>query len=430
MKANRVVIVGRPNVGKSTLFNRIVGKRRSVVDPTPGVTRDTISEKAEWNGIHFLIIDSGGIEQDGTLQKEILNGVEQALLQADRAVVVVEPTLTPLDYDVANMVRRSGVDTILVVNKVDNPADETSFWEASELGLGEPIPISATLGYGTGDMLDRIVEGMPETVEKEEALAVRIAIVGRPNVGKSTFLNKITGDNIVIVNEIPGTTRDAVDVEMRYKNYLITLTDTAGLLHKQKGIAYYSAVRSFQAIEKSDVVVLMVDATLGIKLLEKRIAERTIGKGCGLLIAVNKWDTIENKETNTAKDVELLLRNSAPFLKFAPVLFISALTGQRVRNVLDIAIEIHKQSLRRIPTPELNSVIQKLYAKSPPPYAGHSRPKFLYSTQVGTAPPKFILFLRNAGSIRSNWMNFVVNSIRKQFGYMGVPLRVEIREAR
>ena len=168
MKANRVVIVGRPNVGKSTLFNRIVGKRRSVVDPTPGVTRDTISEKAEWNGIHFLITDSGGIEQDGTFQKEILNGVEQALLRADRAVVVVEPTLTPLDYDVADIVRRSGVDTILVVNKVDNPADGISFWEASELGLGKPIPISATLGYGTGDMLDRIVEGMPETVEKEE----------------------------------------------------------------------------------------------------------------------------------------------------------------------------------------------------------------------------------------------------------------------
>ncbi len=428
-----VAVVGRPNVGKSTFFNRVLGERRAIVEDVPGVTRDRNFARAEWAGRHFYIIDTGGLETEGDepMTAAIRRQVMAAIEESDVIVFMVDGRdgPQPLDHRVADVLRRSGRPVILVVNKMDRLPAELGHHDFWELGLGEPLPVSAISGKGSGDVLDAIVARLPEAPEVAEDEALHVAVVGKPNVGKSSFINRLLGEDRLVVSEVAGTTRDAVDTPLRYHGRTLVFVDTAGLRRRPRiepGLEYYSALRTERAIERADVCLLLVDATEPVHVQDLKIAERVWQAGCGLIIAVNKWDLVQ-KTDKTATAYENHLRERAPWLRWAPVIFTSALTGQRVQKTLDLVLEVAAERSRRIATHEVNEVLRELVERQPPPHYRGQPIKLLYATQAATAPPTFVIFTNYPKAVPDHYARYLYNGFRERWGFVGVPLRLRFR---
>ncbi len=435
MRKPVVAILGRPNVGKSTLFNRIIRKREAIVDDQPGVTRDRKYADAEWAGFEFELLDTGGYvpTSEDIFEKAIRNQIEQAINEADVIAFIADVTagVTPMDEEIADILQRSGRPVLIGVNKVDNDRREQELFEFYSLGLGEPSPLSALGGRAVGDFLDKIVEMLPKkSVGEEEEKDIRIAIVGRPNVGKSSFINAILGQDKLIVTEIAGTTRDAIDTHVAYKDHKLTLIDTAGLRRRTKvedGIEFFSNVRTVNALQRCDVAVVLVDATELLTDQDKKILRMAVDLGKGIVLAVNKWDLVE-KETMTARRFELDLMEQVRDLNFVPILFISAVTRQRIFKILDTAISVHHERQKIVPTAELNRFLQAVIEEHHPPAYGTKWIKIKYLTQIKSRPPLFAFFLNEPKGIKKNYRNFLENKLREQFGFFGVPIRMTFRK--
>lgn len=429
-----VAIVGRPNVGKSTFFNRLIGGRRAIVDSEPGVTRDVQYGHAEWAGRRFSVLDTGGIVEDaaGQMDTAIRQQALGAIESADLVVFLVDGRegIHPLDEHIAALLRVRSVPTLLVVNKLDNLPNSADHLEFFALGLGEPQQLSAASGKGSGDVLDSVVELLPpEEAEAEAEEGLRFAVIGRPNVGKSSFINKVLGAERLVVSEVPGTTRDAIDASFEREGRRFISIDTAGLRRKSRvteGLEYYASLRTLRAIERADVCLLVVDAEAGVSNQDFRIARLAWDAGCGLILAVNKWDLIE-KETNTAPRFEKELRARVPFLEHVPIIFISAATGQRVHRVLDLIWQVGQERKRRIPTSELNSVLGSLTRGVQPPHRRGRPIKFYYATQPRSEPPLFVLWANYASDVPENYLRYLSRGFRGALGFIGVPIRLKLR---
>jgi GTP-binding protein len=429
-----VAVVGRPNVGKSTLFNKLAGKRISIVQDTPGVTRDRIYAEAEWLKYNFTIIDTGGIEPESSdiIISQMRRQAQIAVETADVIVFIVDGKegLTDSDREVAQMLRKSNKPIVLVVNKIDNLKDENNIYEFYNLGIGDPISISASQGLGLGDMLDKIVENFkdPSLYDAEDEY-VKIAFVGKPNVGKSSLINQLLGEERVIVSDVPGTTRDAIDsfLETDYGKFI--LIDTAGIRRKSKvkeEIERYSVIRTYTAIERADVCILMIDAVHGITEQDEKIIGYAHELNKAILVIVNKWDLIK-KETNTMKDFKNKIQTELSFLSYAPYLFISALTGQRVQKVLQIVRKCYDNYSKRIKTGVLNDVVSRAISMKEPPVVGTQRLKIYYVTQVGVKPPTFIFFVNNPDCVHFSYQRYLENQLRENFDFEGTGIKVEFR---
>jgi GTP-binding protein len=433
-----VAILGRPNVGKSTFFNRVLGEKHAIVEDRPGVTRDRNFGRAEWAGRRFYLVDTGGLEPsvEEPFADVVRIQVLAAIREADLLVFLVDGQSgpQPADQQVAELLRETAKPVLLLVNKLDRLPQETAHHEFWELGLGEPFPLSAATGKGSGDVLDRIVERLPPAGPSEvEEQALYVAVVGKPNVGKSSFINKLLGQERLVVSERAGTTRDAIDTPMRYHGRSLVFIDTAGLRKHARiepGIEYFSALRSERAIERSDVCILLVDATEGeLHVQDLKIAERVWNAGKSLILVVNKWDLVE-KETGTSVAFERRIRERAPMLKWVPILFASALTGQRVHRVLDLVLQSAEQRARRITTREVNEVVRELVRRQPPPHYRGMPVRVLYATQVEKSPPTFVLFVNHAKAMTDAYLRFLVNGFREAWGFLGSPVRLRIRARR
>ncbi len=431
-----VAIVGRPNVGKSTFFNRVVGGRRAIVDSRPGVTRDVHLAEAEWAGRRFYVVDTGGIveqatgELEGAVRRQALAAVEGA----DLLVLMVDGRegMHPLDQHVAELLRKRGGNVLVVVNKIDTLPEATEHFEFYALGLGEPIPLSAASGKGSGDLLDLIVERLPATEVEIGTPGLRLAVVGRPNVGKSSFINKVLGSERLVVAEEAGTTRDAIDTPFERDGKRFVFIDTAGLRRKSRvteSLEYWAVVRTLRAIDRADVCLVMADANLGLGNQDFRIAKLAWERGCGVVLAVNKWDLIE-KDTNTAARFEKALRARAPMLRAVPIIFISALTGQRVDRALDIASRVGEERSRRIPTHELNEQLRTLTEAVQPPERRGRPIRLYYATQVATGPPLFVLWTNYPRDVPVNYLRYLINGFRQAWGFDGTPIRLKLRARR
>ncbi|MBR3943307.1 MAG: ribosome biogenesis GTPase Der [Clostridia bacterium] len=431
-----VAIVGRPNVGKSALFNKLAGSRISIVEDTPGVTRDRIYAPCEWLTHSFMMIDTGGIEpkSDDTILKQMKRQAEIAIETADVIVFVVDikTGLTSSDHDVAAMLQKSGKPIVLVCNKADHAGPAPmELYEFYNLGLGDPFAISAVNGLGLGDMLDEVVSHFPKDYDKEEdSDTIKVAIVGKPNAGKSSLINKILGENRVIVSDIPGTTRDAIDVltTVDGKNYMFT--DTAGLRKKGKineNIEHYSAVRSLMAVDRSDVVVLMIDAMEGVTEQDTKIAGYAHDQGKAIVVAVNKWDLPE-KETNTMAQYKLTVKEGLNFMMYAPIIFISAKTGMRIPQLFEQISYVYAQNRMRIGTGVLNDVLNEAILRVQPPSDKGKRLKIYYMTQAAIQPPTFILFVNDSELAHFSYVRYIENQVRDTFGLEGTPLKFIVRE--
>ncbi|MBN1478844.1 ribosome biogenesis GTPase Der [candidate division KSB1 bacterium] len=435
MKKPVVAILGRPNVGKSTLFNRIIRKREAIVDDQPGVTRDRKYAAAEWAGKEFDLLDTGGYvpTSDDIFEKAIRQQIEYAIKEADVIIYLVDVVsgMTPLDAEIASILQRTGVPLLLVVNKIDNAEREQDIWDFYELGLGEPVPISALGGRAIGDFLDRVVALLPQQGDwQEEDETIRLAVVGRPNVGKSSFINAILGKDKLIVTEIAGTTRDAIDTNLIYKDQNITLIDTAGLRKRSKvreGVEYFSTVRTVNALQRCDVAVVLIDATEPLTDQDKKVVALAIEQGKGIVVGVNKWDLIE-KDTMTSRQYQLDMQAALRDLHYVPILFISALTRQRIYNVVDTAIAVYEQRMRKIPTAELNKFLERVVQQHHPPAYGTKWVKINYMTQIKSRPPLFAFFTNEPEGIKKNYRNYLENNLREQFGFIGVPIRMTFRK--
>lgn len=430
-----VAVVGRPNVGKSTFFNRVIGRRQAIVEDVPGVTRDRNFARGEWAGHEFYVIDTGGLEVDSDepMAKAIRRQVLAALDEAQVIVFLVDGKagVQPLDQKIADVLRRTEVPVVLVVNKVDNHPHELTHLDFWELGVGEPLPVSALSGKGSGDVLDALVDHLPQLEEPpEEALSV--AVVGKPNVGKSSFINRLLGEERLVVSETAGTTRDSIDTLMRYHDQPLIFVDTAGLRRQARiheSLEFYSALRTERAVERADVCLLLVDGTEPIHVQDLKIAEKAWSAGCGLIIVVNKWDLVE-KDTMTAPAFEKHLRERAPSLRWVPIIFTSTVTGQRVQKTLDLVLEVAGERGRRIPTAEVNEAIRELAARQPPPHFRGRPVKLLYATQGGTNPPMFVIFVNYRDGVTENYRRYLYNGFRARWGFSGTPLRLKFRSRR
>jgi GTP-binding protein len=431
-----LAIVGRPNVGKSTLFNTLAGEKISIVKDYPGVTRDRIYADMNWLNHSFSMIDTGGIEMESK-DKMLTHMREQANIAIDTADVIlflvdVRQGLVDADFKVADMLRRSGKPIVLVVNKVDNfdkyMADVYEFYN---LGIGEPHPVSASSKLGLGDMLDAVIEMIDaEKFEEEDDDRPRVAIVGRPNAGKSSLINRLLGENRVIVSDVAGTTRDAIDTEISYNGTEYIFIDTAGLRRKSKikeDIERYSIIRTVAAIERSDVAILMIDATEGVTEQDAKIAGIAHDRGKGLIIAVNKWDAIE-KDNHTVKEFTKKVRDILSFVPYAEILFISAMTGQRTLKIFDVLDTVIQNHALRIQTGVLNEILMEAVAMQQPPSDKGKRLKLFYMTQVSTKPPTFVLFVNKKELMHFSYQRYIENKIRDTFGFAGTPIRIFIRE--
>ncbi len=431
-----VAIVGRPNVGKSHLFNRIVGQRLSIVEDTPGVTRDRIYSECEWNGVKFDVVDTGGIEP--RTDNEILLFIrEQAQIAIDTADVIVLVTeigtgVTAADTDVANMLLRSKKPVVLVVNKMDSTGGiDPAFYEFYSLGLGDPISVSAVHGHGTGDMLDACVAAFPKLPEEdEEDDRIKVAVIGKPNVGKSSLINLILGENRCIVSNVAGTTRDAVDskVDNQYGQYVFI--DTAGIRRKSKvddRIEKFSVMRAQLAIERADVCLIMVDAREGVTEQDTKIAGLAHEAGKASIVVVNKWDLVD-KETGTMEKMRKDVMGDLSFMSYAPVLFISAMTGQRTQRIFELVNYVNDQSAMRITTGMLNNVLADAQARVQPPSDKGKRLKIYYMTQTGIRPPTFVVFCNSRELFHFSYQRYLENQIRSVFGLEGTPIRMLIRQ--
>ncbi|NSW89788.1 MAG: ribosome biogenesis GTPase Der [Firmicutes bacterium] len=431
-----VAIVGRPNVGKSALFNYIAGKRISIVEDTPGITRDRIYTEAEWRNRKFILIDTGGIEpyaQDEIMQ-QMRRQAEIAIETADVIVFMVDAKegLTSSDYEVANMLRKTNKPVLLTVNKVDRIGNTPpEVYEFYNLGMGEPIPISSIHGLAIGELLDEIYNYFPEDDGEDlDEDTIKVAVVGKPNVGKSSLINRILGEERLIVTDIPGTTRDAVDTYVEKGEDKFIFIDTAGIRRKSRitdNIEKYSTIRSWTAIERADVCLIMIDAQDGVTEQDTKIAGYAHEKGKASIIAVNKWDSVE-KQTGTLEDYEKRVLEKLSFMMYAPVLFISALTGQRVGRLFDLIKQVWEQSALRIPTGVLNEVINEATAMVQPPSDKGKSLKIYYITQTGIKPPSFIIFVNNKELMHYSYERYLENQLRKTFGFKGTPIKFIIKE--
>lgn len=430
-----VAVVGRPNVGKSTFFNKVAGKRISIVEDTPGVTRDRIYAEAEWIGNAFTLIDTGGIEpfSKDILLQQMRSQAELAIETADVIIFMLDGRegITAADYEVANMLRRSNHPILLAVNKIEVKELESNIFEFYNLGLGDPIPISAQQGLGLGDLLDRVVDLFSKDKKgQEEEEQLRIAVIGKPNAGKSTLINKLLGEERVIVSNIPGTTRDAIDTPFQYKGENYILIDTAGIRRKSRiteNVERYSVIRSFTGIERSDVCLLMIDAQEGVTEQDTKIVGYAHEEGKASIIIVNKWDVIE-KDTKTMDKFRREIREKLSFISYAPILFISAKTGRRVHRIMELVNYVSNQHSMRISTGMLNEVIGEAILLNQPPADKGKKLNILYATQVSVKPPTFILFVNDIKLMHFSYQRYIENQIRKSFGFEGTPIRFIIRE--
>ena len=432
-----VAIVGRPNVGKSMLFNKLTGHRTSIVEDTPGVTRDRIYGDCEWCGRTFSLVDTGGIEPgtENDMLKFMRRQAEIGIELADAIVMVVDVRsgVTAADQDVATMLRKAGKPVALAVNKCDsiglvNP----DVFEFYSLGIGDLFETSAVHGHGTGDLLDWVLENIPEDdAEEEEDDIIKVAIVGKPNVGKSSLLNRILGEERVIVSNVAGTTRDAIDSYFENETGKYCFIDTAGMRRKSKvddAIEKYSNMRSINAIERADVCLILIDANDGVTEQDTKIAGLVHEAGKAAIIVVNKWDAVENKETNTMRDMELAVRDGLSYMQYAPVLFLSALTGSRVDKLYQVIQEVNTQNTMRITTGALNSVLADATARVQPPTDKGRRLKIYYMTQASSKPPHFVIFCNDARLFHFSYQRYLENQIREVFGLKGTPVRITIRQ--
>lgn len=431
-----VAVVGRPNVGKSTLFNKIAGSRISIVEDTPGVTRDRIYADCEWVGKPFTLIDTGGIEpySSDIILSQMRRQAQLAIDTADVIVLMVDGRegMTASDLDVANMIRKSNRPIVLVVNKVETKEVEANLYEFYNLGLGDPVAISAEQALGIGDMLDQVVEHFPRDLEaEEEDTRLKIAVLGKPNAGKSTLVNRLIGEDRVIVSNVPGTTRDAVDTPFQYYGEEYVLIDTAGLRRKSKvydAIERYSIVRSVAAVDRSDVCLIMIDANDGISEQDAKIAGIAHNRGKASVIVVNKWDALEKKDQASTKKFEKDVRSVLSFMPYAPVIFISAKTGQRINKVMETVLLVADEYAKRITTGTLNEVIGEAVLMNQPPSDKGRRLKIYYATQGAVKPPTFIVFVNDRRLMHFSYERYLENQIRQAFGFVGTPLRLIIRE--
>ena len=431
-----VAIVGRPNVGKSTFVNRLIGARNSIVDDQPGVTRDRIYFDVEWQNKLFTVIDTGGIipSDEDEIMVSIFDQARIACAEADKIIFLVDGKegVNPIDYDIANILRQSGKPIFLAVNKIDNPQSmvmTSDFWE---LSIGEPLPISALHGSGgVGDILDLITEDFPKNLEKIEDKRIKIAIVGRPNAGKSSIVNALLNENRVIVSDVSGTTRDSIDSEITYKEQDYVIIDTAGIRKKSKvdyGIEKFAVERAIRSIKECDVALLVIDAKEKISDQDKKISSMILDAGKALVIAINKWDLIEDKKSNTINTYSKYLANEIPFLEFAPKIFISAVTRQRLPQIFEQAKEAYEQATKRVSTGLLNKVIKEAYALNPPQTVKGKRLKVLYTTQVGVQPPHIVIFANNSDLLKDHYKRYIENKLREAFGFFGTPVKISVRE--
>lgn len=430
-----VAIVGRPNVGKSTLFNRLAGGLVAIVENRPGVTRDRLYRDSEWLGRKFTVIDTGGIEfknENTPITAQMRRQAEIAIEEATVIIFVVDAhtTLTPDDEMIAHTLRRSGKPIILAANKVEHFA-KTELYEFYSLGLGEPTPISATHGMNVGDLLDQVISHFPDEVEEEiDPDTIRIAVIGRPNVGKSSLVNTMLGEERVIVSNIPGTTRDAIDSSFKHDGKHYILIDTAGMRRKgriDELTEQYSVSRSLRAVDRSDVILMLIDSTEGVTEQDKKIAGYAHEAGKGIVLVVNKWDLVE-KDEKTMNKFEKDIRLELGFMQYAPTLFISAKTGQRVTKLLDLVDFVAEQNSTRVATATLNTLVKEWVHLNPPPSDRGHRLKVLYATQVGVKPPTFVFFVNDPELMHFSYRRYLENQVRKSFGFEGTPIRMVVRQ--
>jgi len=427
-----VALVGRPNVGKSALFNRIIGHDQAIVSEEAGTTRDRHFALAEWAGRKFWLVDTGGLTEDSRLPMdlEIRRQVAQAIEEADLLLFVVDARVGvhPSDARVGELLRNSGKPWLVVANKVDDPR-KTDFYEFYRLGAGEPQPVSATNGKNSGDLLDAIVAKIPDATGDEDAAALRVAVIGRPNVGKSSFVNRLIGEERLVVSDVAGTTRDSIDTPFSYHGRDLIFVDTAGLRRQSKredGIEFYSALRTRRAVDRADICLLLIDAMEGLHNQDLKIANMVWEAGRSLVVVVNKWD-LKEKDDKTSAKFEKEAAAKAPFFKFVPFLFTSALTGQRVTKVLDVIMHVDAERQKRISTSQVNDVLQQLLARRQPPQSAGHEIKLSYATQVEVAPPVFAVFGNNPDQLQEHYVRYLSNGFREAWGFDGAPLRLTLR---
>lgn len=434
-----IAVVGRPNVGKSTFVNRLVGRRQSIVDDMPGVTRDRIYFDVEWQNKQFTVIDTGGIVpgEEDDIMLSIYDQAKIACSEADKIIFIVDGVTgaTPVDTDIANILRQSGKPVYLAVNKVDSHNQISMLGDFYSLALGDPIAISALHGSGgVGDLLEEVTSDFEEDEEVEEENEVKIAIVGRPNAGKSSIVNALLGEKRVIVSDISGTTRDSIDSKLVYNDQSFTIIDTAGIRKKAKvdyGVEKFAVDRAIRSIKECDVAVLVIDATEtveGISDQDKKIASIITEAGKGMVIAINKWDLIEDKKSNTINKFSEKLAHEIPFLDYVPKIFISAVTHQRLNQIFTKVIEVQQERTKRIATGLLNKVVNEAYALNPPQTIRNKRLKIMYTTQASIAPPTFVFFVNCEDLIKDHYKRYMENKLREAFGFSGTPIRLAVRE--
>jgi GTP-binding protein len=446
-----VALVGRPNVGKSTLFNRLAGERLAIVHDTPGTTRDRLFAEAEWNGRTFDIVDTGGIDPTHGGRSPLSVGsadfIQQIRAQAVTAIGNADAILfladgqagvTPPDREVADILRRSQKKLpdgrfwppiLLVVNKSESAGTRAEAGEFYELGLGDPYPVSAVHGTGTGDLLDALVDVLPPQVEEEEDESVKVAIVGKPNAGKSSLLNRLVGAERAIVSPIPGTTRDSIDTKINFEGVDITLIDTAGIRRRgriEPGVEQFSVLRSFKSIERADVAILMIDATTGITAQDAHIAGFILEAWKSCVVLVNKWDAVE-KDTHTMEEYTATIRRDLNFMSYVPILFISAKTGQRVDQVLPLALQVQEERLVRLTTSKINQVIQHAQDRHAHPSKAGRSLRMYYGTQVRSDPPTFMIYVNDPTLMHFSYMRYLENQIREEYSFTGTPIRLVIK---
>ena len=431
-----VAVVGRPNVGKSTLFNKLIGQRLSIVEDTPGVTRDRIYSKCEWRGREFMVVDTGGIEpeSDDIILSQMRRQAELAIEKADVIILVtdIKCGVTANDYAVSEMLMKSGKPVVLAVNKCDALGEPPmELYEFYNLGIGEPFPISSVHGHGTGDMLDEVIKSFPEQNDtEEEDDAIKVAIIGKPNVGKSSLVNRIAGEERVIVSNIAGTTRDATDTVIENENGKFVFIDTAGIRKKSKindKVEHYSVLRAYMAVDRADVCVIVIDAEVGFTEQDSKVAGYAHEQGKACVVAVNKWDAIE-KTDKTMQEFRTKLENDFSFMSYVPFVFISAKTGQRVNKLFELIKYTFDQNSMRISTGMLNDVLAYATSRVQPPSDKGRRLKIYYMTQPSTKPPTFVTFVNRADLFHFSYQRYIENQIRSTFGLEGTPVRFVVRE--
>ncbi len=431
-----VAIVGRPNVGKSTFVNRLIGARNSIVHDMPGVTRDRIYFDVEWQNKGFTVIDTGGIiPGDGDdIMVSIFDQARLACEEADKIIFLVDGKegVNPVDYDIANILRQSGKPIFLAVNKCDNVDSLMMTSDFYALAVGDPVGISALHGSGgVGDLLELVTKDFEITEDEKDDGKIRIAIVGRPNAGKSSIVNALLNTQRVIVSDVSGTTRDSIDSYITYNDNEFVIVDTAGIRKKSKvdyGVEKFAVDRAIRSIRECDVAVLVIDAKEGISDQDKKISSIITESGKGIIVAINKWDLIEEKKANTINKFEQELAKDIPFLSYAPKIFISALTKQRLGQIFDKSLEVYAQCTKRVSTGLLNKVINEAYALNPPTSFKGKRLKVLYTTQAAIQPPTFVLFVNNEDLLKDSYKRYMENKLREAFGFFGTPIRISVRE--